>query len=93
MIDRGDWTGVVAAANRFSESDRKPSARSGRTKEEEEALAQAEKWEKIAQQKKPSATDAAASEAAEWAIQRSLSQMNQAEKDKATAPSNEEDEV
>ena len=33
-------------------------------------------------------------EAAEWAIQRSLSQMKQAEKDKAGAPSGEdEDEV
>ena len=93
MIDKGDWSGVVAAANRFSQSDKKPS-RSGRTKEEEEALAQAEKWAKIAQQKKPGATDAAASEAAEWAIQRSLSQMKQADKDKASAPSNEdEDEV
>ena len=93
MIDRGDWTGVVAAANRFSQADKKP-ARSGRTKEEEEALAQAEKWAKIAQQKKPGATDAAASDAAEWAIQRSLSQMKQADKDKASAPANEdEDEV
>lgn len=94
MIDRGDWTGVVAAAERFSQSDKKPASRSSRTKEEEEALAQAEKWAKIAQQNKPGATDTAASEAAEWAIQRSLSQMKQAEKDEAGAPSNEdEDEV
>ena len=94
MIDRGDWSGVVAAAERFSESDRKKASRSGRTKEEEEALAQAEKWAKIAQQKKPAATDAAASDAAEWAIQRSLSQMKQAEKNKAAEASNEdEDEV
>lgn len=94
MIDKGDWSGVVAAANRYTQSDKKPAARSGRTKEEEEALAEAEKWAKIAQQKKPVATDAAASEAAEWAIQRSLSQMKQTEKDKAGAPSAEdEDEV
>lgn len=94
MIDKGDWSGVVAAANRYTQSDKKPAARSGRTKEEEEALAEAEKWAKIAQQKKPGATDAAASDAAEWAIQRSLSQMKQTEKDKAGAPSAEdEDEV
>lgn len=92
MIDKGDWTGVVAAANRFSKSDKKP-AKSGRTKEEEEALAQAEKWSKIAKQKKAEgATDAAASEAAEWAIQRSLSQMKQAEKDKAAAEAKEDEE-
>jgi hypothetical protein len=94
MIDKGDWSGVVAAAERFSRDDRKKGSRSGRTKEEEEALAQAEKWAKIAQQNKPGATDAAASDAAEWAIQRSLSQMKKADKDKVTGPSNqEEDEV
>lgn len=92
MIERGDWSGVVAAANRFSQSDTKQASRSGRTKEEEEAIAEAEKWAKIAQQKKPGATDAAASEAAEWAIQRSLSQMKQAEKDKTAEPSNEEED-
>lgn len=95
MIDRGDWTGVVAAANRFSNSDKK-ATKSVRTKEEEEALAQAEKWSRIAQQKAAEgATDAAASEAAEWAIQRSLSQMKQAEKDKeaAAAANEDEDEV
>ena len=94
MIAKGDWSGVVAAADRYSQSDKRQSNRSGRTKEEEEALAEAKKWEKIAQQKKPGATDGGASDAAEWAIQRSLSQLKQADEDKKTAPSNEdEDEV
>jgi hypothetical protein len=94
MIDQGDWSGVVAAANRFSQDDKKPLAR-GRTQEEEEALAEAEKWSRIAQQSQAEgATDAAASEAAEWAIQRSLTQMKQADKDKASTTADEdEDEV
>jgi hypothetical protein len=94
MIDQGNWSGVVAAASRFSQADKKPSAR-GRTAEEEEALAEADKWSKIAQQSQAEgATDAAASEAAEWAIQRSLTQMKQADKDKASTTANEdEDEV
>ena len=78
LIDKGDWTGVVEATKRFNEADKK-----GRSKEEEEALAQAEAWRKIAEQKKAEgATDAAASDAAEWAIQRSLSQMKLDEKPK-----------
>ena len=44
------------------------------------ALKQAEEWMKIAEQNKP--TDAAASDAAEWAIQRSLTQLKEAEKGK-----------
>jgi hypothetical protein len=80
MIDRGDWSGVAALANRFSVSDKK--AKSGTmSKEEEDALKEAELWMKIAEQKKAEgATDTGASEAAEWAIQRSLSQLREAEK-------------
>jgi len=48
----------------------------------------------IAVEKKAAgATDAGASEAAEWAIQRSLSQLKKAEKKSEEKGSNEEDEV
>lgn len=105
MIDSGDWTGVVAAAGRFS-SERTPSIRSGggstqsnrisetetsgssgqrdrehQLKEEEDALAQAEIWMAIAEQSKQEGqTDAGASDAADWAIARSLSALKKAEK-------------
>ena len=91
MIDKQDWKGVMAAANQFSAADQSKSVPK-RSKEEEEALAQAELWMRIAEQKKKEGKlDANASEAAEWAIQRSLSQMKDAEK---SAPeTTEEDEV
>jgi len=77
MISKGDWTGVVEATNKYSAADKS----NPRSKEEEDALAQAELWMKIAEQKKKEgATDAGASDAAEWAIQRSLSQLKHAEK-------------
>jgi hypothetical protein len=89
IIDSGDWGAVVSIANRFSEEDKKSStmkASSGKmSKEEEDALREAELWMKIAEQKKSEgALDAGASDAAEWAIQRSLSQLRDAEK-KSTA--------
>jgi len=90
LIDRGDWSQVVNLANRFSgeEKGRKIS------KEEEDALKEAELWMKIAEQKKKEgATDAGASDAAEWAIQRSLSQLKDAEKKSEKKGNNEEDEV
>jgi hypothetical protein len=99
MIDRGDWSGVIAAANRYTKTDKSSieSSPAGRTKEEEEALAQAEIWMKIAEQKKAEgATDAGASDAAEWAIHRSLSQLKMADKKKDSNRSNkggDEDEV
>jgi hypothetical protein len=97
LIERGDWTGVVAVANRFTESDKKDlSETSGvRSKEEEEALKEAELWMKIADQKKAEgAMDAGASDAAEWAIQRSLSQLREADKKSETKRRGEnEDEV
>jgi hypothetical protein len=107
MIDRGDWTGVVAAASRFSRSDAESmteasSQTPGRPgtarktgsdsdsygsldkdkalKEEQDALAQAEIWMAIAEQSKTEgSTDAAASDAADWAIARSLSALRSAE--------------
>jgi len=114
MIDQGDWTGVVAAASRFSATTT-PSDRSGgestqsnigvgagastlgsseaasgstdleldrqrQMKEEEDALAQAEIWMAIAEQSKQEGqTDAGASDAADWAIARSLSALKNAE--------------
>lgn len=96
LIDRGDWSGVVAVANRFSETDKKDSEGGVRSKEEEEALKEAELWMKIADQKKAEgAMDAGASDAAEWAIQRSLSQLKEAEKksEKKSGKADDEDEV
>ena len=97
MIDKGDWNGVVAAAKRFSQIDKSSKPDLGRTAEEEEALAQAEFWTNIANQKKAEgANDVGASDAAEWAIQRSLSQMKEADRRKdVSSPKKqaEEDEV
>jgi hypothetical protein len=128
MIDEGNWTGVVAAASRYSKVDtqteessdssaseskegqqgkkrswfggsslldKKPASAPAdqdmdvdsmeRTadqarKEEEDALAQAEIWMAIANQsKQEGSTDAGASDAADWAIARSLSALRNAE--------------
>lgn len=133
MIDRGDWTGVVAAASKFSRTDAStaggsstqdsaskdsPSQGSGSKdsspkgaseagassllgaqaptvtdteslegidpqkalKEEQDALEKAEIWMAIAEQSKPEgSTDAGASDAADWAIARSLSALKSAE--------------
>ena len=88
LIASGDWNAVVETARRFADDDKK-----GRTKEEEEALAQAEVWMQIAEQKKrEGGMDAGASDAAEWAIQRSFSEMKKAEqenKDKKEGGSSE----
>jgi hypothetical protein len=86
LVEKADWNGVVEATKRFAEADKQPK----RTKEEEEALKQAEVWMKIAEQNK--ATDAAASQAAEWAIQRSLSQLKEAEKSNSPPRNTEGDE-
>ena len=91
LIEQGDWIQVVNLASRYSgeEKSRKIS------QEEEDALKEAEVWTKIAEQKKAAgATDAAASDAAEWAIQRSLSQLKEAErKSEKNRSGNDEDEV
>jgi hypothetical protein len=103
LIDVGDWTGVISTVNNFaSEADVKGEDDVGlMSQEEEEALKQAEVWMRIAEQKKAEgATDAGASDAAEWAIQRSLSQLKDAENKKkppagggSPQGSQEEDEV
>lgn len=86
LIEKGDWAAVIERAHKFSKEDKNP-----RSTEEEEALAQAERWMKIAEEKKKEgANDAAAVDATEWAIQRSLSKMKEAEKRQETT---EEDEV
>lgn len=119
LIDKGDWSGVVAAASRFSAMDkkagrgpgsagvaeslstnrsssagRKPTVTSKSTdsdslsidkdkalQEEQDALAQAEIWMAIAAQSKHEGLAEAkgASDAADWAISRSLSALRSAE--------------
>ena len=92
VIEQGDWSQVVSLANRFSGDEKG----SNISQDEVDALKEAELWTKIAEQKKAAgATDAAASDAAEWAIQRSLSQLKEAEKksDKKRSGNSDEDEV
>jgi len=101
MIDRGDWSAVVQTANRFSEADSasqqspssKRSAAGGRSKEEEDALAQADMWMKIAKKSENKASDTGASDAAEWAIKRSLSQLKDAERDSKKDDHDRKEEV
>lgn len=90
LIDRGDWTGVMAAASQFSRGDK---TKTSPSKEEVDALAQAELWMKIAEQKKASGANVqGASDATDWAIQRSLSKMKESDKKKKEKGS-DEDEV
>lgn len=120
LIENGDWSGVVMAANRYSVAEKnspgskqskdakmtkgslvsssiasstnemKNSKRGGFfgsrreqeavTQEERDALAQAEIWMKIAAQSKNEGSSAkGASDAADWAISRSLTAMRNAE--------------
>lgn len=91
MIDKGDWTGVVEATKKFKESDSKK--KSARSKEEEEALAEAEAWMRIAEESKAAgSTDAGASDAAEWAIQRSLEQLKKKEEEQQKGKKGKDDE-
>ena len=87
LVDKSDWQGVVEATKKFTDED-KPV----RSKEEEEALAEAEAWMKIAEETKEGATDAAASDAAEWAIQKSLSQLREEERQQSKREFSGEDE-
>lgn len=80
LVERRDWFGIMEATKRFSEDSDFKERSKGPSKEEEEALKQAELWRTFAEQMKPEATDEGASSAAEWAIQRSLSQLNESEK-------------
>lgn len=89
MISKGDWSAVVAAANRFSQMDKTVKTDVGRTAEEEDALQQAKMWANIANQTRTEgANDTGASHAAEWAIQRSLHKMNQ---QKSNSPQRDQD--
>jgi len=95
LVERGDWEGVVAAASQFNEADRSTGAggteaieerrarREKRLQEEEEALAQADIWNAIAEQAKGDTDDAnaAAKVAADWAIARSFSALKKATDD------------
>jgi len=88
LVDRGDWDGVVAAASRFQAADQtsvgaesaedRATRRQRRLREEEEALAQADIWDAIAEQTRQEAmsSDAGAKVAADWAIARSLNALN-----------------
>jgi len=78
-INSADWHAVGEAAALLSDASSK--SQSSPSQEEMEALAQAELWTKIAERRKADgANDAGASDAAEWAIQRSLSKMNEDER-------------
>ena len=96
LVDKGDWDGIVAIASRYAEADSRKTEeetieerrkrRQDRLKEEEEALAQAEIWDAIAQQTKAEneeaddkASNAGANLAAAWAIDRSLNALTKAE--------------
>ena len=71
LIAKGDWAGIVAAAGHYQATDDQGSGK----EEEQKALAQAEMWTKIANQsKQDSEAQGAASDAADWAIERSLEQ-------------------
>jgi hypothetical protein len=110
LIDRGDWAGVAQAAGvkgddpkltKKQETEKERATRRLKhLKEEEEALAQADIWMAIAEQSKQESekTDKGASEAADWAIGRSLQALVEAEagselqSDISEAPSDLKDE-
>jgi hypothetical protein len=90
LIEAGDWTGVVQAASKSSVAkenltateDARRQRRLKHLQAEQEALAQAEIWTKIAEQSKDdseSAADQAAADATDWAISRSLNALVEAE--------------
>mmetsp|Transcript_30158 Transcript_30158/g.34637 ORF Transcript_30158/g.34637 Transcript_30158/m.34637 type:complete len:948 (-) Transcript_30158:232-3075(-) len=87
LIESGDWNGVVRAAGRRSGEKKTESTESRRLRrlkhlqDEQEALAQAEIWSAIAEQSKQEAetTDQGAASAAQWAIDRSLNALVEAE--------------
>lgn len=78
LIEQGDWPGVIAAAKSATE-DRPPDDDGERgVTEEQDALAQADMWQEIADQSKQEAQQgpAGAGDAAAWAIQRSLQALD-----------------
>jgi hypothetical protein len=90
LVDKGDWEGVVKAATKFNDPVSKDETdaerrtrRVKRLENEQEALAQADIWDAIAEQAKSEAAepDTGASDAADWAIARSLSALVKATED------------
>jgi hypothetical protein len=89
LIQKNDWSGVVAAASAFNKAekaedeaekinaDSSVSTKGTAEREEAEARAQAHFWANIAQQSKKAegSTAIGASDAADWAISRSLKQI------------------
>lgn len=95
LVEKGDWDGVVVAASKHVELDQTESSssreederrlrREQRLREEQEALQQADIWRAIAEQTRSdsaaSEADRAATVAADWAIARSLSELQAADK-------------
>lgn len=77
LIAKGDWAGIVATAGKYQAMDDLPGGDGGPpTEEERVALAQATMWQEIANQSKQDSGIEAqgASDAADWAISRSLEQ-------------------
>ena len=73
-------SGQVSSNSDDSEEERRK-RKEQQLKEEEEALAQAKIWESIAKQSKSESEDAAAEDAADWAIARNLNKMNDPDKE------------
>jgi hypothetical protein len=94
MIVAGNWSGVMEASKRLSKEGDSPSEER-RSKEEEEALQQAALWEKIAEESKSAggSNDAGAVDATEWAIQRSLSELNLKEQEQQSQQSSANEEA
>jgi len=77
LIEKGDWSGVIAAAKAASEGG--IASNTGNiSKEEQDALAQASMWQAIANQSKQDGgpDSSGAGDAADWAISRSLIALN-----------------
>ncbi len=77
LIEKGDWSGVIAAAKAASEGG--IASNTGNiSKEEQDALAQASMWQAIANQSKQDGgpDSSGAGDAADWAISRSLNSLN-----------------
>jgi hypothetical protein len=87
LIAKGDWSGIVAAAGKYQAIDEQLGSPS---EEEREALAEAQLWQTIATHSKSESfaeADDSAGAAADWAISRSLEQIQS-----ASGPTTEDDE-
>lgn len=78
LIEKGDWSGVIAAAKAASVGGNTGNTAGNISKEEQDALAASSMWQAIANQsKQDGGQDASgAGDAADWAISRSLNAMN-----------------